>query len=165
MLSSREVRSAADRGAIRLLAIRSRRELPTRSVYLHPNVHDVIIDETGSDEHLERMLALRADLDRFSSGSRITDDTRYLKLLRPHDHGIREIRSHQRPPYRLLGMFARRDVFIGLAMAQRGHLGRNNSREWRNLIATAKDRWSETFGASWMRGDLHAVASGVLHVD
>lgn len=165
MLSSREVRSAADRGAIRLLPIRSRRELPTRSVYLHPTVHRAIIDETGPDEHLERMLALRADLDRFSSGGRIPDDARYLKLLRPHGDGIWEIKSYQRPPYRLLGMFARRDVFIGLAMAQRGHLGRNNSREWRNLIATARHRWNEIFGASWMRGDLHAVASGVVHVD
>lgn len=165
MLSSSEIRAATDRGAIRLLPIRSRRELPERSLYLHPTIHDAIIEETGTDEHLERMLVLRADLDRFSSGGRIPDDSRYLKLLRPHGDGIWEIRSHQQPPYRLLGMFARRDVFIGLAMAQRGHLGRNNSRPWRELIAMARHRWNETFGASWMRGDLHAVVSGVVHVD
>ncbi|CAN7732787.1 hypothetical protein LJR220_001888 [Bradyrhizobium sp. LjRoot220] len=92
----------------------------------------------------DRLGILQADLEQFAEGRTI--DPKYLFLLYPATEGVWEIRSlRPDPSIRVLGFFAKRDVFIATNLALRENLGGWESREWKDIKRLARTRWGHLF--------------------
>lgn len=100
--------------------------------------------EHEDDEMEERLGILQADLELFAEGQPV--DPRYLFLLSPSYEAVWEIRSvRPSPSIRVLGCFAKKDVFVATNMALREELGGWQSREWKNVKRLARTRWNALF--------------------
>ena len=92
-----------------------------RLIYLAP----VVMNYVASDD--PRAGYLHAELDSFISGDNIVISmvprnaaTAFIGILDPPENGMFDIRSRDpRPAMRILGGFARKDVFIGLVLRTR----------------------------------------------
>jgi len=82
----------------------------------------------------KRVAELRADLEVFVEGRII--DPKYLFLLYPAADCVWEIRSvRSNPSIRVLGLFAKRDIFVATNFAFREDLGGWQSRLSREMPA------------------------------
>ncbi|WP_143099559.1 hypothetical protein [Bradyrhizobium sp. cf659] len=100
--------------------------------------------EHQEDDMEERLGALQADLELFAEGQPI--DPKYLFLLYPASEGVWEIRSvRPAPSIRVLGFFAKKDVFIATNIALRENLGGWESRAWKDVKRSARTRWGHLF--------------------
>jgi len=104
-----------------------------------------VLHEQGDDEWKFRVGDLIADLERFVTGEVIAP--KYLKLLAPARDAIWEIRSCDKDPsIRVLGLFAKKDVFIATNVRLRSELGGWDSEEWRRAKREAAAIWRQLFG-------------------
>lgn len=123
------------------------------------------LDASYDDEEMEdRMGRLKADLEFFASSPSI--DPKYLSHLYPARDAVWEIRSvRDAPSIRVLGLFARKDVFIATAFALREELGGWQSQEWKQVRRTARQRWSTLFHPYSPRvtTNVHDVVTGAIN--
>jgi hypothetical protein len=109
-----------------------------------------------------RCARIRADLERFVTGDEIKvcrvpykADKAYLGLLHPTSGGVWDVRCvDPSPAVRLIGCFAKRDVFVALIPASRsvpsdllfrGPLGDGQSAQWDNVIKECDTAWWQLF--------------------
>ena len=123
------------------------------------------LNASYDDEEMEdRMGRLKADLEFFASSPSI--DPKYLFHLYPARDAVWEVRSvRDAPSIRVLGLFAAKDVFIATAFALREDLGSWQSREWKQVKRTARQRWSTLFHPYEPRvtTNVHNVVTGAIN--
>jgi hypothetical protein len=132
------------RGMLHPLLPRSRGEAARRAMFVSEHLWGVLTSPQGDPEWERRVGELQADLERFAEGQPI--DPKYLFLLYPARDGVWEIRSTgSNPSIRILGLFARKDVFIATNFAFREDLGGWDSREWKAVKRAAGAAWRNLF--------------------
>jgi hypothetical protein len=132
------------RGMLYPLVPRSRGDAARRAMFVTERLWGVLTSPIGDSEWERRVGDLQADLERFAAGQVI--DPKYLFLLYPSRDGVWEIRSNgSDPSIRVLGLFARRDVFIATNFAMRADLEGWESREWKKVKRAAGAEWRILF--------------------
>ena len=112
-----------------------------RAMFLGESLWTALNASYEDEEMEDRMGRLKADLEFFASSPTI--DPKYLFHLYPARDAIWEIRSvRDAPSIRVLGLFAEKDVFIATTFALRSDLGGWQSREWKEVKRTARQRWA-----------------------
>ncbi len=125
------------------LVPRARGVKVVRAMFLGEELHDLLNSPEGDEDWETRVGQLQADLERFVSGS---IDPKYLFLLYPARDAVWEIRSvNPNPSIRVLGFFAKRDVFVATNFALREDLGGWQSRQWRDVKRKAGTVWRQAF--------------------
>jgi hypothetical protein len=105
---------------------------------------EILESPAGDADWEQRVGELRADLEVFVEGRTI--DPKYLFLLYPAADAVWEIRSNREAPsIRVLGLFAKRNVFIATNLALRENLGGWQSRAWKEVKRLARARWRHLF--------------------
>lgn len=114
---------------------------PVRAMLVSTEIWSLLSADHEDEEMEERLGILQADLETFVTGRPI--DPKYLFLLYPSSEAVWEIRSvRANPSMRVLGLFAKRDVFIATCIALRENLGGWESREWKNVKRAARSEWN-----------------------
>ncbi len=117
-----------------------------RVMLLTEAMAEILDSPTGDDEWEVRVGTLRADLERFVTNAEVIDP-KYLFLLYPAADAVWEVRSvRDAPSIRVLGLFAKRDVFVATNFALREDLAGWQSREWKNVKRAARAAWNRIFG-------------------
>lgn len=113
-------------------------------MFVSEEIWALLSTEHEDAEMEERLGTLQADLEQFAEGRSI--DPKYLFLLYPASEGVWEIRSvRPEPSIRVLGFFAKKDVFVATNLALRENLGGWESREWKDVKRSARTRWGHLF--------------------
>jgi hypothetical protein len=99
----------------------------------------------GDTEWDMRLARIRADLEMFVTEETITP--KYLFLLFRAIEAVWEIRCvRDDPSIRVLGLFAKKDVFVTTNFVRRDALGGKwNSPEWRTVKRMARAMWRKLF--------------------
>ena len=100
---------------------------------------------------IRRWAQLEADISYFIEGGYVTHDL--LKQLEPlkYEHWV--LRSRRpRPSLRVLGRFAKPDVFVGTHVVPRGRLKGKWSPEWEHEKLVCEDHWRNAGLAEPFRG-------------
>ena len=106
--------------------------------------------QTAADE--KRLSRLRGDLDAFVLGQRISiadhpydkDKTAYMARVDPVEKEIWDIRSiDPKPGIRVLGCFARTDLFISLVWEYRTNLDGPGGPLWEAFVQRAEHTWRQ----------------------
>ena len=127
-----------------------------RTMFVSPEVNDVVFGPWNDKEIESRAGRLRADLDMFTSGMVISvgenpfkkKKTAYMSPLDPTINEVWQIRSRDpKPGIRVFGQFSERDVFVSLTWGCRANLGGPGSREWRDTRERCKAEWRKLFPA------------------
>jgi hypothetical protein len=124
-----------------------------RSVYASIPVRNLIEGPWSDKQEERRAFELRAEIDWFIDGKPVYLRVDYevgtfawLARLNPPSEEVWEIRSLKpKPSLRILGTFARRDVFIALIWAKRTVLGAGDSEQWKEVIQQFKQEWINYF--------------------
>lgn len=133
------------RGMLWPLRIRAPGVTANRAMFLGEALHDVLQSPEGDEEWEQRVGELQADLESFVVGDEPIDP-KYLFLLYPARDAVWEIRSVRvDPSIRVLGLFAKRDVFIATNYALRSELGGWQSRQWKLVKRAAGAIWRHIF--------------------
>jgi len=124
-----------------------------RMVVAH-EIADIVHGPWEDSDWAIRCNYLRADIDRFITGSRIpVSGGRYggdsdFKQLVPSRDEIWELRSRSHDPgLRVFGRFAAFDVFVALSWQKRSDLGGPKSRSWRDAKVHCATDWKNLFPA------------------
>lgn len=116
-----------------------------RAMFLCEALWAILESPEGDDEWEVRVGELRADLERFVTNEEPIDP-KYLFLLYPAADAVWEIRSvRPDPSIRVLGSFAKTDVFIATNHALRAELGGWQSRAWKEVKRAAVAIWRQIF--------------------
>lgn len=163
-----------ERRLTRLMPLFPRVGLPTRQIFVSNEIEELIEGPWHSPEWEERCNWLRGDLDRFTEGGLLAiasapykGKTSYLKRLDPADREVWSIRSRDpEPGIRMLGCFAKKDVFVALTWRERAPLLGPNSRGWRDAAVSARTEWNNLFPAygPLSGGDFHDYISNIVLV-
>jgi hypothetical protein len=138
------IRHKVAAGMLFPLIPRARGSTPRRAMFVSEDIWSLLSTEHQDDEIEDRLGILQADLELFAEGRMI--DPKYLFLLYPASEGVWEIRSvRPNPSIRVLGFFAKKDVYIATNLALRESLGGWESREWKNVKRLARTRWGHLF--------------------
>lgn len=132
-------------------------------MFVSEQIWATLSTEHEDDEMEERLGILQADLEVFAEGQPI--GPKYLFLLYPVHEGVWEIRSiRQDPSIRVLGCFAKKNVFIATNMELRENLGGWQSREWKNVKRLARTRWVHMFHTYLpiISSNIHDVVTGAV---
>lgn len=132
-----------------------------RTMFVSREVSDLLSPPWTDKTVEERVGFLRADLEAFVRGQlmgmcmlpRKANEKAHFGLLAPAEDGFWDVRSvNPDPGLRVVGAFAKRDVFVGLCWAprskawlQRLPLADFHSLEWRRLIKRARREWQRLF--------------------
>jgi hypothetical protein len=116
-----------------------------RAIYLSPQIAQDI------REMKPQFGRARALLETFIKGDQIvarwppdTDVTPMIALLDPQDQNVWEIRIRvPKPGLRIFGMFAEKDVFIGIHCYERDALPADNN--WSHEISLCRHAWGNLF--------------------
>jgi hypothetical protein len=123
------------------------------------------LNASYEDEEMEdRMGRLQADLEFFTSSPTI--DPKYLFHLYPARDAVWEIRSvRDEPSIRVLGLFAQKDAFVATAFALRADLDGWQSRAWKQVKRTARQRWATLFNPynPCVTTNVHDVVKGAAN--
>lgn len=139
-----EIKDRVGRGMLYPLAPSARGEAPVRAMLVGERLWAELHSPDEDDERAVRIGELLADLDIFITGEPL--DPKYLFLLYPVRDAVWEIRSvRPDPSIRVLGLFARRDVYIATNFALRKELGGWESREWKTVKRAACAEWRKLF--------------------
>jgi hypothetical protein len=132
------------RGMLRPLLPRARGSAGERAMFVCESMWEELNRTYEDWEHERRLGALQAHLEVFSSGEPI--GPKYLFLLYPAQDGVWEIRHPEDyPSLRVLGLFARKDVFIAMDLVRRDELGGWQDRRWKEVKRRAAARWRGVF--------------------
>jgi len=125
-------------------------------MFVTPEIMEVVNPQNWTDdEEGIRFSRLRADIDHFTQGGRITicegpynkPKSTYLARTDPITDEVWDIRSRDpRPGIRVLGSFSECNTFVALVWSFREPLQGPGSREWRDFILRCKARWNQLFG-------------------
>lgn len=118
---------------------------PRRAMFLSSELWDLLSADHMVDPDMEdRLGKLQADLEFFVENGAI--DPKYLFHLYPARDAVWEIRSvRPDPSIRVLGLFAKKDLFIATNHVLRADLGGWQSREWKAVKRAARARWAQMF--------------------
>lgn len=126
-----------------------------RALLVSEHLWSVLNSVEGDDEWEERVGQLQADLERFITNEHPIDP-KYLFLLYPAADAVWEIRSvRPEPSIRVLGSFAKKDVFVATNYALREDLGGWQSREWRAVKKTCAAIWRAIFHTYRPKNSIH----------
>jgi hypothetical protein len=115
-----------------------------RRMYVPPEIWEMLQGVHEDEEMEDRLGSLQADLELFVEGQPI--DPKYLFLLYPARQAVWEIRSvRPAPSIRVLGLFAKKNVFVATNFAFREDLGEWQSREWKSVKRAALAGWRRLF--------------------
>lgn len=151
------------RGMLHPLELKVRGTPARRAMFVSEGIWRMLSMEHGDDDMEERLGILQADLELFVEGQPI--DPRYLFLLYPPGDAVWEIRSARpAPSIRVLGRFAKRDVFVATNMALREDLGGWQSREWKNVKRQACTCWNRLFHRypPMLSTNIHDLVTGAI---
>jgi hypothetical protein len=138
------IRHKVGAGMLFPLIPRAAGSTPRRAMFVSEDIWSLLSTEHQDDDMEDRLGILQADLEQFAEGRTI--DPKYLFLLYPASEGVWEIRSlRPDPSIRVLGFFARRDVYIATNLALRENLGGWESRQWKDVKRLARTRWGHLF--------------------
>lgn len=122
-----------------------------RPVYLLPGVNAEIVGPWGDEDEGVQMAYVRADLENFITNGRITTafsrGPRSVNFRRLSERDRRrptvwEVRTvNSRPQYRLVGLFAVQNVFIGTELVPRDDM------HFEDEQRRAKATWANLFGS------------------
>jgi hypothetical protein len=101
-------------------------------MYVLPEIWEMLQREHEDEEMEDRLGSLQADLELFVEGQPI--DPKYLFLLYPARQAVW-----------VLGLFAKKNVFVATNFAFREDLGEWQSREWKNVKRAALAGWRRLF--------------------
>jgi hypothetical protein len=135
-----------------------------RAMFVEERLWGLLHSPEGDEDWEKRIGYLQADLDDFVTGEPIRP--KYLFLLSPSRDAIWEIRSVQEDPsIRVLGKFAKIDVYIATNFALRGELGGWESKEWREAKRFAGAVWRKIFPTypSIVTTDVNDVVTGAIN--
>jgi hypothetical protein len=133
-----------------------------RTMLVTKELADFLNEESASDEQVSRRAALRADLEAFVKGDRISaslDPYRkskecYIAVTDPVRDAIWSLRCRDpKPSYRLFGAFAERDVLVLFSCRERTLLGGLGDWAWRREIRAASAVWMRMFQYEKLQGD------------
>lgn len=129
-----------------------------RAMFLSEGLREVLESDEGDEEWETRVGELQADLEVF-----VTDETpidpKYLFLLAPARDAVWEIRSVRvDPSIRVLGSFAKKDVFVATNHALRADLGGWESQAWRTAKRLSGAIWRKIFGTYHPRREVKISA-------
>ncbi len=125
-----------------------------RTVFVSPEVNDVVFGPWNDKKFEGRAGGLRADLDMFTSGMVISvgqdpfkkRKNAYMSPLAPAIDQVWEIRSRDpKPGIRVFGQFSEKDVFVALTWGFRENLGGPGSHKWRDTRERCKAEWRKLF--------------------
>lgn len=117
---------------------------PRRAMFLSSELWDLLNYSHEDPEMEDRLGNLQADLEFFVESDTI--DPKYLFHLYPSRDAVWEIRSvRPDPSIRVLGLFAKKDIFIATNHALRSDLDGWQSREWKVVKRAARARWAQLF--------------------
>lgn len=135
-----------------------------RAMFVAEDLWGVLNSPEGDEEWERRVAELQADLEYFVEGRAI--DPKYLFLLYHVREAVWEIRSvRQQPSIRVLGRFARKDIFVATNFALRESLGGWESRAWRDVKVMARTKWTNLFQQYQpeQSTNIHDLVSGALN--
>ncbi len=138
------IQDQRQRGILNALIPRSRRARKLRALLMTERFSEEI--QSGEDGYLdaERKGILRADLETFVTSP--TLDPKYMFWLHPITDCVWEIRSvRDKPSIRVLGLFAKKDVFIATNIYRRDYLGVWESEGWKEAKRNAMAQWRSIF--------------------
>jgi hypothetical protein len=126
-----------------------------RLLYVSREIHDWLVGPWADEEEEKRWKILRADLEAFVEGKRMTlprnrdkappGPCHMAQLSRPNEE-VWEFRLRRpKPPIRVFGRFAAKDFFVALTWAYRPELGAFGSDEWRAEKLRCAVEWEERF--------------------
>lgn len=139
-----EINDCIQRQMLHVLLPKAPGAVAKRALLLTEGLWEILNSTQGDDEWEQRVAELRADLEVFAEGLPI--DPKYLFLLYPAANCVWEIRSvRSAPSIRVLGFFAKRDVFIATNYARREELGGWQSRDWKRVKRDAQAKWRWLF--------------------
>ena len=153
-----EIASRVHEGRLKLIDVPTHR----RAILVTEDVWRFLQGPWDDAEQAVAANELRAVLHFISSGGAIVigsgkHRTCHLKELTMAAPRVWEICSRApKPGFRLFGMFADTDIFIGTNFADRLSLGTQRSPEFKAAIRTCKARWRSLFATYEPKtGDLH----------
>jgi hypothetical protein len=158
-----ELRDCVRRGMLHILNPRAPGSVSRRVMLLTQPLWDLLHSPEGDDEWEKRVAELRADLEVFAEGMPVTP--KYLFLLYPAENCVWEIRSvRSAPSIRVLGFFAKRDIFVATNFALREDLGGWQSREWKQVKRYAQAKWRWLFKTFQPRSgtDIKTLVTGAI---
>jgi len=136
---------------------------PRRAMFVSEALWDLLKTPHPDPDWEERIGLLHADLEVFAEGMPI--HPKYLFLLYPSREAVWEIRSiRPDPSIRVLGRFARKNVFVATNYALRDELGGWQSRNWRDVKVRARAIWTNLFHTypPVKTINVHEVVSGAI---
>jgi len=151
------------RGMLHPLTPRAKGTSARRAMLISEEIWQVLSTEHDDDEMEDRLGTLQADLELFAEGQAI--DPKYLFLLSPCREAVWEIRSvRPLPSIRVLGRFAKKDVFVATNMEMRENLGGWQSREWKNVKRQACAHWQQLFHTyqPMLSTNIHDLVTGAI---
>ena len=148
MSRSEGVRTLIQDGRLTRLEPRLSNARRERGIVLAPYLHERFLERSGE---APRWASMRADLDRFIAGGRITIGSKrhrtcFMKQLDPVEENVWESRHRDpNPGLRGFGMFCDLDTFFVASFREREELGGWNDKEWRDEVNRAKAAWRGVF--------------------
>ena len=135
-----------ENGGLHMVRPLTRNSPCRRAMFVTTNVWEVLNGPWENEDDEDRFGRLYADLVQFVEGRRI--DHNYVKNLWPPRDAVWEIRSvRPRPSVRVLGRFAKKDVFIATNFELRNGLGEFDSRAWREAKRRCLAEWRHLFNS------------------
>jgi hypothetical protein len=158
------IKDRVARGMIYPLIPRAAGSAARRGMFVSEGIWEMLSTEHQDEEMEDRLGILQADLELFAEGQPV--DPKYLFLLYPPHEAVWEIRSlRPEPSIRVLGRFAKKDVFIATNMELRENLGGWQSREWKNVKRLACTRWGHLFHTypPMLSTNIHDLVTGAVN--
>lgn len=130
----------------------SPRAMKRRALYVTEAIRGLLDADTGDDITEERYGRLRADLETFVVEKDLYPH--YLYWLTPREDNVWEIRSiADAPSLRVLGCFAKKDIFVALTIEERAELGGWDSESWKRAKRTTIQRWRSVLTIDPIQGE------------
>lgn len=131
-----------------------------------------LFNPRSDQREADRFMRLKLDFDRFMEGGLVSvakiprkAKTAFLSCLDPPKFGIWDIRSRDPSPgIRVLGGFAKQDIFIALSWGYRKDLGEYGSDEWNYAIRSCQAHWRRLFLVYEPMKDGRPVTENNIHV-
>jgi len=118
--------------------------LEIRQLYVTKEIWTLLDGPWDTKEEEARYSALYVHLEHFITGGYLVKD--YFKWLDEDEDLVFQILSKKPPPsLRLLGRFAKFDVFVGINLEDRDSLGKKGSIEWNRATRRTRQSWDGLF--------------------
>lgn len=158
-----DIAHRAANGMLFPLLPKAKGEAAIRAMFVGEKLWALLNSDEGDTEWERRVGELQADLEVFVTSEFV--NPKYLFLLDPASDAVWEIRSvGTDPSMRVLGLFAKKDVYVAADVALREDLGAWNSRAWKQVKRNARAVWRQLFAAynPILTINVHDVVTGAI---